>query len=221
MKEINKENIIHHFTLSSHDLYRKKRRAGHRYQILFFSFSLLFFVLALLIFFFSPNENFSVIFHQNLVLKILLASFAFILGIGSCCLAYSLQPTKHAAVEIIHKQVERAERQISDLYRRKKIKLGFTQLAPSRKNQFKNNYYRTLDKIERQQEKALLFLETISFSSLSAEWMIHQIILELNEKLDKILFSFHQSQNLHALPFDINAKKHRIATSPLKMLSLQ
>lgn len=200
-----------HFTLSTHDLYRKKRKTAQIHQILFFSFAFLFFLLSTLIFFFSPNPHFSLIFQQNLLLKFSISLFTFLLGVGSTLLACSIKPTLQAAEEIILKQIERTERHISDVYRKKRMKNP----CLNQGLRIQSHYYRTLDKIQRHKEKSLNFLSNLTltncYNSLTEDWLIHEAIFELNEKLDKVLYSFIQNLSFQSRSFySTSSQKYQI-----------
>lgn len=159
-------------------------------RCLFFGFSLFFLLLGTIIFFKTPNWTCNVFFNDCYTVKTMICVFCLVLSSIAFWTGYKICPKKHAVNDLVGK----AKKNLSRLYSYRQSELTFSADKKQLAIYYKQAYHYAKDKIQEGKEEAFRLIDNISrwpaLDNSSREHLLNQTILELNDKLNKIIVTF-------------------------------
>jgi hypothetical protein len=171
-------------------IYLSQKKQARFYQLTFFSFSLVFFILGNIIFFNTTNWACSLYFKHCIFIKSALYTFCFSLAALTAWWGYFIRPAHDAAKYLFYKM----EKRLKELYWHHRHELG-NLLQPEqrlKKILFQQNYDQTIDRMYEQKEHALHAIDAIarSYPTSLQENLITQVLSDLQQELHTVLNAF-------------------------------
>lgn len=167
--------------------YARKKKHAKIYQNIFFGLSILFFVLATIIYFNTTNWACSLYFKHCTFIKAFAYSSCFCFSFLTFFLGYLNNPEKETAALLIY----RMKKHLKNLYKQKRIETGTNRIQ---QELCKQSYDQALDKIQEHKEHIFHILDRILYSNQfdlrTKEQLILQAFTELQNALNIVAQSF-------------------------------
>lgn len=183
-----------------HQPYTAKKKVTRRYQVIFFSIAILFFILTVTTITIPSALGCGFLFSSCSLLKGILASIAACFSLSAMLLALTIKTEKEAITALVRK----AKTHLAAIYARKQTRLGvkrfFFFFAMNKTAvALKQMYQETYDLMNDKREEALHLAHRIAtaetLEAQEKEDLLNQSIEELHDKLQYLLHSFR-----HAMP---------------------